>query len=100
MGKLEPLSNGLYVFSGILGGWRGAGVRSEVGRKRWFATRSDHRGRKPVGFIGHGVEGKHYPRHLVYQGFGGGSLKQASTDHVIQGPVAPLVDGVAFRVIR
>ena len=50
--------------------------------------------------MGHGIEGKHYPRYLVYPGFGGGSLKQASAEHVIQGPVAPLVDGVSFRVIR
>ena len=40
------------------------------------------------------------PGDLVYPGFGGGSLKQASAEHVIQGPVAPLVDGIAFRVIR
>ena len=100
VGKLEPLSNGLYVLNGVLSGWRGAGVRSEVGRKRWFATCSNHRGRESVGFMWHGVEGKHYPRDLVYPGFGGGSLKLASVEHVIQGPVAPLVDGVAFRVIR
>ena len=100
VGKLEPLSNGLYVLSGVLGGWRGAGVRSEVRRKYWFATCSDNRGRESVGFMGHGAEGKHYPWGLVYPGFGGGSLKQASAEHVIQGPVAPPVDGVAFRVIR
>ena len=89
MGKLEPLSNGLYVLGGVLGGWRG--LASEV--------RSGG-GRESVGFMGHCVEGKHYPRDLVYPGFGGGSLKQASVEHVIQGPVAPLVDGVAFRVVR
>ena len=74
VGKLEPLSNGLYVLGGVLGGWRGAGVRSEVRRKCWFATCSDHQGIESVGFMGHCVEGKHYPRDLVYQGFGGGSL--------------------------
>ena len=57
VGELEPLSNGLYVFCGVLGGWRGVGVRSEVGKKHWFVTRRDHRGGKPVGFMGHGVEG-------------------------------------------
>ena len=100
VGKLEPLLNGLCVFCGALGGWRGDGVRSEVRRKRWLATHSDHRGRKPMGFMVHGVEGKHYPRYLVYPGFGGGSFKQASAEHVNQGSVAPLIDGVAFRVIR
>ena len=87
MGELESLSDSLYVFCGVLGGWRGAGVRSEVGRKGWFATRSDHRGRKPVGFMGHRVEGKHDPVYLIYPGFGRGSLEQASAEHVIQGPV-------------
>ena len=42
MGKLEPLSNGLYVPGGVLDGWREAGVRGEVRRKRWFTTSSDH----------------------------------------------------------
>ena len=42
MGEMELLSNGLYVLGGILKGWRGAGVLGEVGRKRWFATSSDH----------------------------------------------------------
>ena len=100
MGELEPLSNGLYVIDGILEGWRGACVRGEVGRKRWFATSSDHRGRECVGLMGHCVEGQHYPLDLVHPGFGGGILKQSIEEHVIQGPVAPLVDGVAFRVIR
>ena len=100
MGELEPLSDGLHVFCGVLGGWGGAGIRSKVWRKSWFATRRDHRGRKPMGFMGHSVEGKHDPGHLVNPGFDGGSLEQAGAEHVIQGPVAPLVDGVAFRLIR
>ena len=50
--------------------------------------------------MGHRVEGQHYPWDLVYPGFGGGSLKEASTEHVIQGAMAVLVDGVAFWVIR
>ena len=50
--------------------------------------------------MGHCVEGQHYPRDLVYPSFGGGTLKQANSEHVIQGPVAPLIDGIAFRVIR
>ena len=33
VGELEPLSDGLYVFCGVVGGWRGAGVRSEVGSR-------------------------------------------------------------------
>ena len=42
VGKLEPLSNGLYVLGGVLGGRRGAGVGYKVGRKRWFVSCSDH----------------------------------------------------------
>ena len=75
MGELEPLSDGLHVFCGVLGGWRGAGIRSKVGRNRWFMTRYDHRGRKPVRFMGHSVEGKHDPGYLIYPSFGGGSLE-------------------------
>ena len=29
----------------------------------------------PLGFMGHGTEGKHYPGYLIYPGFGGGSLE-------------------------
>ena len=39
-----------------------------------------------MGFMGHCVEGQHYPWDIVYLGFGGGSLKQASAEHAIQGP--------------
>ena len=53
-----------------------------------------------MGLMGNCVEGQHYSQDLVHPGFGGGTLKQASAEHVIQGSVAPLVDGVAFRVIR
>ena len=42
VGELEPLSDGLSVFCGILSGWGGAGIRSKVWRKRWFATCRDH----------------------------------------------------------
>ena len=96
MGELEPLSDGLHLFCGVLGGWGGAGIRS----KCWFATCRNHRGREPVVFIGHSVEGKHDPGYLINPSFGRGSLEQASAEHVIQGPVAPLVNGVAFRMIR
>ena len=63
-------------------------------------TRRDHRVREPVGFMGHSIEGKHDPGYLINPSFGGGSLEQAGAEHVIQGPVAPLVDGVDFRMIR
>ena len=51
-------------------------------------------------FMGHSVEGEHDPGYLINPGFGGGSLEQAGTEHVIQGPMASLVDGVALQMIR
>ena len=42
MSEPEPLSDGLNVLCGALGGWGGVGIRSEVWRKRWLATRRDH----------------------------------------------------------
>ena len=54
---------------------------------------------KTRGVHGHCAEGEHDPGDLIGPGFGGGSLEQAGAEHVIQGPVAPLVDGVALRMI-
>ena len=50
--------------------------------------------------MGHRVEGELDPGYLINPGFGRGLLEQAGTEHIIQGPVAPLVDGVALRMIR
>ena len=52
-----------------------------------------------MGFMGHSVEGEHDPGYLINPGFGRGSLEEAGAEHVIQGPVAPLVDGIALRMI-
>ena len=47
----------------------------------------------------HGVEGQHDPRDLVNPCLGGGTFEQASVEHVVERPVASLIDGVAFRMV-
>ena len=85
VGELESLSDGLYVFCGVLGGWRGAGIRSDVGRKCWFATRSDHRGRRPVGFMGIALRVSMIPGTL-------------STQALVDGPSSKRARSMLFRV--
>ena len=50
-------------------------------------------------FMRHGVEGQHDPRDLVNPCFRGGAFKQASAEHVVERPVASLIDGVAFGMV-
>ena len=47
----------------------------------------------------HGVEGQHDPRDLVNPCLGGGAFEQASAEHVVERPVASLIDGVAFGMV-
>ena len=54
---------------------------------------------KPWGSWGHGVQGQHDAGDLVYPCPGGNTIKQASPEHVINGPVAPLVDGVLLQIV-
>ena len=51
-------------------------------------------------FVRHSIEGQHDSRDLVNPCLGGGSFKQTSAEHIIEGLVAPLVDCIAFRMIR
>ena len=51
-------------------------------------------------FMRHSVEGQHDPRNLVNPCLRGGSFKQTSAEHIIESPVATLVDRVTFRMIR
>ena len=46
-----------------------------------------------------GIEGQHYPGYFIDPGFGRRSFQQACMEHVIQGPMASLVDCVALRMI-
>ena len=47
----------------------------------------------------HGVEGQHDPRDLVNPCLRGGAFEQASAEHVVERPVASLIDGVAFGMV-
>ena len=47
----------------------------------------------------HEVEGQHNPRDLVNPCLGGGAFEQASAEHVVERPVASLIDGVAFGIV-
>ena len=50
-------------------------------------------------FVRHSVEGQHDFWDLVSPCLGGGSFKQTSAEHIIEGPVAPFVDCIAFRMV-
>ena len=47
----------------------------------------------------YGVEGQHDPRDLVNPCLRGGAFGQASAEHVVERPVASLIDGVAFEMV-
>ena len=50
-------------------------------------------------FVRHSVEGQHNSWDLVNPCLGGGSFKQTSAEHIIEGLVAPLGDCIAFRMV-
>ena len=52
-----------------------------------------------MGLMGHGVQCQHDVGDFVYPGPGGSTIKQASPEHIIYGPMAPLVDGVSLRMV-
>ena len=52
-----------------------------------------------MGLMNHGVQSQHNARNLFHPCPGGCTIKQASSEHIIDGPMAPLVDGVALRVV-
>ena len=52
-----------------------------------------------MGLMGHRVQSQHDARNLLYPCPGGRTIKQASTEHIIIGPMAALVDGVALRMV-
>ena len=50
-------------------------------------------------FVGHGVEGQHDPGDLVNPCLGGRTFEQASTEHVVERPVAPFINGISFGMV-
>ena len=47
----------------------------------------------------HRVEGQHDSWHFINPRFDRWSLEQASAEHVVEGLMAPFIDGVAFRMV-
>ena len=52
-----------------------------------------------MGLMHHGIQRKHDARNLDHSFPGGQIPQQTSTEHVIHGPMAAFVDGVALGVI-
>ena len=50
-------------------------------------------------FVWHGVERQHDPGDLVNPCLGGRTFEQASTEHVVERPVAPLISGISFGMV-
>ena len=50
-------------------------------------------------FVWHGVERQHDPGDLVNPCLGGRTFEQASTEHVVERPVAPLINGISFGMV-
>ena len=52
-----------------------------------------------MGLMDHGVQCQHDAGDLVYPVPRRNTLKQASPEHIVYGPMAPLVDGVTFGMV-
>ena len=52
-----------------------------------------------MGLMGHGVQCQPDAVDLVYPCPGGDTIKQASPEHVVDGSVAPLVNGVSLGMV-
>ena len=52
-----------------------------------------------MGFVGHGIQSQHDAGDLIHPGPGGGTIKQTSPEHIVNGPVASFVDGVPLRMV-
>ena len=99
VGEREPLLECLHICGRIIQRWRGASVALEVWRQGGLSPCGDHGGREAMGLMGHGVQCQHDVGDFVYPGPGGGTIKQASLEHIIYGPMAPLVDGVPLWMV-
>ena len=52
-----------------------------------------------MGLMHHGIQRQHDGGDLVYPCPRGNTLKQASPEHIVYGPMAPLVDGVVLGMV-
>ena len=52
-----------------------------------------------MGVMHHGIQRQHDAGDFVYPCLRGNTLKQASPEHIIYGPMAPLVDGITLGMV-
>ena len=52
-----------------------------------------------MGLMYHGIQRQHDAGDLIHPFPRGNTLKQASPEHIINGPMAPLVDGVTLGMV-
>ena len=52
-----------------------------------------------MGFVDHGVQSQHNAGNLLHPCPGERTIKQASSEHIIECPMTLLVDGVALRMV-
>ena len=71
----------------------------DIWRERRLPAGGYHGSRESVWFMRHGVEGQHDPRDLVNPCLKGGTFEQASAEHVIERPMALLVDSITLGLI-
>ena len=50
-------------------------------------------------FLRHSVEGQHNSWDVVNPCLEGGSFEQTSSEHIVEAPMAPFIDGIAFRMV-
>ena len=99
-GSKETLPEHLNVGSGVVEGWGSTGLVLEIWREGRLSSCGDHGGREAMGFMNHGVQSQHNARNLFHPCPGGRTIKQASSEHIVDGPMALLVDGVALWVVE
>ena len=100
MGHGQALPEDLHLISRAVDGGRSMGIVLDILRKGRLTSSGDHGGREAVGLMGHRVESQHDAWDLLHPCLGGSALKQTSSEHVIHGLMATLVDGIPLRMVR
>ena len=54
---------------------------------------------RPMGLMYHGIQRQHDAGNLIYPHPRGNAPKQVSPEHIVNGPMAPLVDGVTLGMV-
>ena len=95
----QALSHRFYIGSWIL--WRrgSAHITLEVWGQSRLSPSGNHGRQKTMGLMDHGVQRQHDAGDLIYPVSRRNILKQASPEHIVYGPMAPLVDGVTFGMV-